>query len=172
MRNIFLKKIHICFTKQKSEPQSPIRPPSPTKQDIAISPNFIDTGNYSESDADLQPDLAAAFASQRFFFSSPGRSNSIIESLKTTPPPPPALLDGTVAIKKYSRDPYKDFTFSMREMIKARNISDVKKDWEFLHELLICYLSLNPKNTHDIIIRVFADIVVRLLSSSLSNPRI
>ncbi|TYJ17602.1 hypothetical protein E1A91_A09G062700v1 [Gossypium mustelinum] len=60
----------------------------------------------------------------------------------------------------------------MREMIKARNISDVKKDWEFLHELLICYLSLNPKNTHDIIIRVFADIVVRLLSSSLSNPRI
>ncbi|MBA0616352.1 hypothetical protein Godav_016407 [Gossypium davidsonii] len=75
-------------------------------------------------------------------------------------------MDGGVAVKKYSPDPYRDFRFSMQEMIEARNLTDVNKDWDFLHELLICYLTLNPKNTHKFIVSAFADIIVCLLSSS------
>ncbi|KAK8557222.1 hypothetical protein V6N13_013498 [Hibiscus sabdariffa] len=131
------------------------------------------TSDYSESDPDYStPDFATVFASQRFFFSSPGMSNSIIESPDTRPEPetkaPPAV-DGGVAVKKYSPDPYKDFRVSMQEMIEARNLTDVNKDWEFLHELLLCYLTLNPENTHKFIVTAFADIVVSLLSSSSSD---
>ncbi|XWS53986.1 hypothetical protein CRYUN_Cryun10bG0048700 [Craigia yunnanensis] len=198
MSNIFWKNFHLCFTKLKSEHESSILPPSPTKQDDTISSTTLLLKNFnslydmslststsksfltpstdtdflssdSDSDAESPPDFATIFASQRFFFSSPGRSNSIIESPDTRPEvefiteTPP--LDGGVAVKKYSPDPYKDFRFSMQEMIDARNLTDVK-DWEFLHELLLCYLTLNPKNTHKFIISAFVDIVVCLLSSS------
>ncbi|XWS39300.1 hypothetical protein CRYUN_Cryun18bG0039500 [Craigia yunnanensis] len=207
MSNILWKNFHLCFTKLKSEHESSILPPSPTKQDDTTSSTTLLIRNFkslydmsssastskslltpsvdtdflssdSDSDAESPPDFATIFASQRFFFSSPGRSNSIIESPDTRPEAefitetPP--LDGGVAVKKYSPDPYKDFRFSMQEMIEARNLTDVKKDWEFLHELLLCYLTLNPKNTHKFIISAFADIVICLLSSSLesdSHPR-
>ncbi|XVF38239.1 hypothetical protein REPUB_Repub20aG0082900 [Reevesia pubescens] len=212
MSNIFWKDFfHLCFTKLKSEHESSILPPSPTKQDDTATSstrlllkNFnsiYDMSNSSastskslltpstdtdflssdyDSDAESPPDFATIFASQRFFFSSPGRSNSIIESPDTRPEAESSVetetpaLDGGVAVKKYSPDPYKDFRFSMQEMIEARNLTDVKKDWEFLHELLLCYLTLNPQNTHKFIISAFADIVISLLSSSPesdSHPR-
>ncbi|OMO80742.1 hypothetical protein CCACVL1_12780 [Corchorus capsularis] len=221
MSGIFWKNLHLCFsTKLKSDNESSILPPSPTKQDDATSSRTTSTlllKNFnslydmsssastsksamtastttdaddlfvsSESDSDAEsppPDFATIYASQRFFFSSPGRSNSIVESSADTRPEAessssteevPAALDGGVAVKKYSPDPYKDFRLSMQEMIEARNLTDVKKDWEFLHELLLCYLTLNPQNTHKFIINAFADIVVCLLSSSPdsdSHPR-
>ncbi|XP_022748962.1 transcription repressor OFP12-like [Durio zibethinus] len=206
MSNIFWKNIHRCFTRLNVEHESSILPPSPIKQDcttssITLPKNFnslydmsssastskslltpsTDTdflSSDSGSDAESPPDFATIFASQRFFFSSPGRSNSIIESPDTRPEAEfiteTLPLDGGVAIKKYSPDPYKDFRFSMQEMIEARNLTDVKKDWAFLNELLLCYLTLNPKNTHKFIINAFADVVVCLLSSSQesdSHPR-
>ncbi|KAH7573783.1 hypothetical protein JRO89_XS03G0207000 [Xanthoceras sorbifolium] len=131
------------------------------------------TSSSSDTDSDTlsPPDFATIFASQRLFFSSPGRSNSIIESpdssrlidshhQETVSP-----LDGGVAVKKYSPDPYRDFRCSMQEMIEARNLKDVISDWDFLHELLFCYLTLNPKHTHKFIITAFADILVSLLPS-------
>ncbi|KAL4282626.1 hypothetical protein GQ457_16G028950 [Hibiscus cannabinus] len=146
--------------------------PASTSNKSLFTPSTA-TATTSESDPDHStPDFATVFASQRFFFSSPGMSNSIIESPDTRPEPetkaPPAV-DGGVAVKKYSPDPYKDFRVSMQEMIEARNLTDVNKDWDFLHELLLCYLTLNPENTHKFIVTAFADIVVCLLSSSSSS---
>ncbi|KAM7278812.1 hypothetical protein ACFE04_005946 [Oxalis oulophora] len=123
-------------------------------------------------DSDLSPpDFATVLASQRLFFSSPGRSNSIIDSpgTKTTeeappPPPPPQPLNGGVAVRKYSPDPYVDFRESMQEMIEARELTDVRSNGEFLHELLFCYLSLNPKHAHKFIISAFADLIITLCS--------
>ncbi|XVE81626.1 hypothetical protein DITRI_Ditri15bG0080100 [Diplodiscus trichospermus] len=206
MSNIFWKNLHLCFPKLKSEHESSILPPSPTKHDDATSSTTLLLKNFNslydisssastskslltpstdtdflssdaDSDADSPPDFSTIFASKRFFFSSPGRSNSIIESLDTRPvaescTDTPAL-DGGVAVKKYSPDPYKDFRISMQEMIEARNLTDVRKEWGFLQELLLCYLTLNPENTHKFIISAFADIVLCLLSSSSesdSNP--
>ncbi|KAG2260307.1 hypothetical protein Bca52824_079601 [Brassica carinata] len=53
---------------------------------------------------------------------------------------------------------------SMQEMLDAvTDAGDVRR-YEFLHELLLSYLSLNAADTHKFIIRAFADILVSLLS--------
>ena len=61
----------------------------------------------------------------------------------------------------------------MQEMVEARELEDervdVKSDWEFLHELLLCYLALNPKNTHKFIVGAFADLIVSLMSQQPIN---
>lgn len=129
----------------------------------------------TESDTVSPPDFTTIFASQRFFFSSPGRSNSIIESSdinkSETHHDQETPLNGGVAVKKYSPDPYQDFRCSMQEMIEARNLTDVMANCDFLHELLLCYLTLNPKHTHKFIISAFADILISLLSSQDSDSR-
>ncbi|PON80057.1 Ovate protein family, C-terminal [Parasponia andersonii] len=134
------------------------------------------------------PDFAAVFASRRFFFSSPGMSNSIIESTpdhnhhnhQAKPPPPiagkgitpAAKRAGGVEVPKYSVDPYVDFRRSMQEMMEARDVNvDGRTDLEYLHELLLCFLALNPKDTHKFIISAFTDIVVTLLSTPDNGRR-
>lgn len=140
----------------------------------SITPSTDDYFSDTDSDAVSPPDFTTIFASQRFFFSSPGRSNSIIESsdiTKSETHDQETPLNGGVAVKKYSPDPYQDFRCSMQEMIEARNLTDVMANWDFLHELLLCYLTLNPKHTHKFIISAFADILISLLSSQDSDSR-
>ncbi|XP_010510366.1 PREDICTED: transcription repressor OFP2-like [Camelina sativa] len=62
------------------------------------------------------------------------------------------------AVMKRSVDPKKDFRESMIEMIEENNIR-ASKD---LEDLLACYLSLNPKEYHDLIIHVFEQIWLQL----------
>ncbi|KAE8676193.1 Transcription repressor OFP11 [Hibiscus syriacus] len=119
-----------------------------------------------EPESDYEPDFATVFSSQRFFFTSPGTSNSIIES---TPPSsvattPESSVDDSVAVPTVSPNPYIDFRRSMQEMVEARDLFDVKANWEYLHELLLCYLALNPKSTHRFIIGAFADLLVSLMA--------
>ncbi|XP_065859237.1 transcription repressor OFP12-like [Euphorbia lathyris] len=140
-----------------------------TSKSLSTPSTYSFSSSDSDSDSNSPPDLAAIIASQRFFFTSPGRSNSIIEPLEAAPESSPSSLDGGIAVKKYSPDPYADFKDSMQEMIEARNIKDVRSNWGYLHELLCCYLNLNPKHTHKIIISAFSDIIVCLLSSSESD---
>jgi len=54
-------------------------------------------------------------------------------------------------------------------MVEARNPMDVTSEWEYLNELLLCYLTLNPKHTHKYIIRAFSDLVICILSASPSS---
>ncbi|KAM7462802.1 hypothetical protein LguiA_030923 [Lonicera macranthoides] len=126
------------------------------------SSSYFSPSSSTTTSSSPPPDFASAFASQRFFISSPGPSNSILHS----PLPPsssPLLSDGgAAAIPTYSADPYTDFRRSMEEMVEARGLTDVKGEWDFLHELLLCYLSLNPKCAHQIIIRAFSDLIVSL----------
>ncbi|CAF2052075.1 unnamed protein product, partial [Brassica napus] len=121
------------------------------------------------------PDLTSVLASRRFFVSSPGRSNLITDSPDLRPrfnyetataTTTTRLLTGGTAVKQYvqSPDPYNDFRRSMQEMLDAvTDAGDVRR-YEFLHELLLSYLSLNAADTHKFIIRAFADILVSLLS--------
>jgi uncharacterized protein (TIGR01568 family) len=105
------------------------------------------------------------------FFSSPGRSNSIFESpdTKQEDPDNTLVITGSVKVPKYSLDPYIDFQCSMQEMVEARNPMDVTSEWEYLNELLLCYLTLNPKHTHKYIVRAFSDLVICILSASPSS---
>ncbi|GMI66512.1 hypothetical protein HRI_000320500 [Hibiscus trionum] len=161
-----------------------------------------------EPESDSEPDFATVFASQRFFFTSPGSSNSIIEStpspsIATTPESsdtavlasssspidntnessyddgcfdrrshehsPLTAVENSVAVPTVSPNPYMDFRRSMQEMVEARDLIDVKANREYLHELLLCYLALNPKSTHKFIIGAFADLLVSLMAAEGAN---
>ncbi|OAY49726.1 transcription repressor OFP12 [Manihot esculenta] len=210
------RNLHLCFTKSKRplDPQSssPLLDSHDHSNPLVIK-NFNSLFDYtfdsaskspapSSSSSSTEPDFATIFASQRFFFSSPGRSNSIVESTPSIATPTdssgsllglkcnnaaPLSETGTmnndqsdesslealnsdavkdsVAVPTYSPDPYLDFRRSMQEMVEARDLVDVKANWDYLHELLLCYLALNPKSTHKFIIRAFADLLVSLLAS-------
>ena len=144
-----------------------------TSKSLSHSSSSLNTTTTtSEEEEEEEPDYAAAFASHRFFFSSPGLSNSIIQSTTSPSIQQPdnnntKLFNNSVAVPTYSPDPYADFRRSMQEMVEAREeeLVDVKSNWEFLHELLLCYLALNPKNTHKFIVGAFADLIVSLMSS-------
>ncbi|XP_052190880.1 transcription repressor OFP12 [Diospyros lotus] len=192
MSSIFWRNFYFCFSKFKC-PSAALPPPQedhglqpdatttrlvknfnslyyPTpdsnSKSLASSSDFFSSSEDSD-DADSSPDFATIFASHRFFFSSPGLSNSIIDS--TDSPREPAgraLVPGGIAVQTYSPDPYQDFRRSMQEMIESRRIIDVAADWDYLHELLNCYLTLNPKHTHKFIIHAFSDLLVTLMSSA------
>jgi len=156
----------------------------------SLSTTFTTSTSFElEVEPEPEPaDFAAAFASQRFFFSSPGSSNSLIEYTNTDciqhssvplldkpnstkrekkqeKEKEEVLFNGSVAVPTYSPDPYMDFRRSMQEMVEARpELMDVKSNWNILHELLLCYLALNPKNTHKFILGAFADLLVTLMS--------
>ncbi|KAL0723921.1 hypothetical protein Bca4012_038520 [Brassica carinata] len=173
-----------------SKPLIEVIPPSSTTTTTTFTASTSTTGNSSSSaslyetdnygfapDDSPPPDLTAVLASRRFFFSSPGRSNSITDSpdlrprfdYKTSTATTGAttrLLTGGAAVKKYvqSPDPYNDFRRSMQEMLDAVTDAGDARRYEFLHELLVSYLSLNAEDTHKFIIRAFADVLVSLLS--------
>lgn len=192
MPTILRKNLHLCFSRSIKRPPFLMSPPPdhhhhtcqfPTSS-AALIKNFNsvyddhDHDHSDDTDSDsVTPDLATVYASQRFFFSSPGRSNSIIDSSYAssssyssfqspdTPPESESPITGGIAIPTYSPDPYIDFRRSMQEMVEARDLIDVRANWDYLHQLLLCYLSLNPKTTHKYIIGAFADLLVTLMSS-------
>ncbi|KAG2308616.1 hypothetical protein Bca52824_028364 [Brassica carinata] len=84
--------------------------------------------------------------SPRIQLSGRRRSTSRSESRK--------VVVESYAVMKRSVDPEKDFRESMVEMIEENNIR-ASKD---LEDLLACYLSLNAKEYHDLIIQVFEQI--------------
>ncbi|KAK4773203.1 hypothetical protein SAY87_028222 [Trapa incisa] len=132
-----------------------------------------DNGSDFSAAAASMPDLASIYSNQRFFFSSPGRSNSILDSSESPPPPSTAIVAGTggFTVQKYSSDPCGDFQRSMQEMIEARDIKDLNDDsWEYLHELLLCYMAVNPKQTRKFILEAFTDIVLLLMSRPPPQP--
>ncbi|KAK4355594.1 hypothetical protein RND71_024565 [Anisodus tanguticus] len=142
-------------------------------EDYNIFSSFEDSDS-DYTDSDNIPDFSNVFASRRFFFSSPGNSNSIVDFPATTHSPEKreeVVTDG-VAVQTYSSDPYSDFRRSMQEMVEAHVLTDVKASWKFLHELLLCYLNLNPKHTHKYIVSAFSDLVVSLMPFDDSGKNI
>ncbi|KAK4357163.1 hypothetical protein RND71_022773 [Anisodus tanguticus] len=124
----------------------------------------LEDSDSDYTDSNNIPDFSNVFASQRFFFSSPGNSNSIVDFPSThSPENCEEVVTGGVAVHTYSPDPYSDFRRSMQEMVEAHELKDVKTSWEFFHELLLCYLNLNPKHTHKYIVSAFSDLVVSLM---------
>ncbi|CAK8573709.1 unnamed protein product [Lathyrus sativus] len=188
MPSLFSKQLHLCFFKLKyptilSQPHSQqTTTPSPSPPyTFHFNTTFThhhhqEEDYFSDDTTELPPpDFASVFASQRFFFSSPGSSNSITESESppdnTTPYKSLIPMEGSVKrVPKYSVNPYVDFLRSMHEMVQSQqHVFDVTNDWDYLHELLLCYLALNPKHTHKYIVQAFTHLLVDLLSSSSSS---
>lgn len=180
MPNLFSKHLHLCFFKptnilSQPDPHHPPPPPSTFHFNTTFTHDDDNRSLFSDSPDPAPPDFASVFASQRFFFSSPGSSNSIIESTDTRPVPcnnsliPIKGAVNVMRVPKYSVNPYVDFLRSMQEMIQSHQALDVTNDWDYLQQLLFCYLALNPTHTHKYILRAFTHLVVDLLSSSSSS---
>ncbi|XVE94733.1 hypothetical protein REPUB_Repub02eG0034500 [Reevesia pubescens] len=71
---------------------------------------------------------------------------------------PPCMAEGkvreSVAVVKKSEDPYEDFKRSMLEMILEKQMFEAKD----LEQLLQCFLSLNSRQYHGIIVEAFTEI--------------
>ncbi|KAK4482279.1 hypothetical protein RD792_009431 [Penstemon davidsonii] len=172
------RNLNLCFIKIKYPVFTTDPPPLPQNNHSRLLFNNFNSlydvnAATSDSDSDTPPDFATAFASNRFFFSSPGRSNSIVDSSSLASTSSSMLsnendtiADGSIAVPTYSPDPFIDFRRSMQEMVEARELHDVRENWDCLHELLMCYLSLNPKSTHKFIVGAFADLLVSLTTST------
>ncbi|RLM87339.1 hypothetical protein C2845_PM04G14810 [Panicum miliaceum] len=76
-----------------------------------------------------------------------------------------AVVGGAgVAVVTFSAAPYEDFRRSMREMVDdaAGGAATPAVDWDFMEELLFCYLRLNDRAVHGDILRAFTDTVAAL----------
>lgn len=114
--------------------------------------------------------LSSAIASRRFFLSSPGRSNSIVDS-SAHGAAAAALGAGVgaagVAVPTYSPDPHADFLRSMEEMAAALRLDARRRgDRARLHELLLCYLALNDRRAHKYVVSAFTDLLLRLTAAA------
>ncbi|XP_010449975.1 PREDICTED: transcription repressor OFP11-like [Camelina sativa] len=176
MSNFLRKKLHLCFSSSgvlsPSIPSSPIivsNPNAPSHHHHQTPSMFINNFNSLYDHLSVSSPLHRRHSSDNpaGLFSSTRRDDE--EENDDTSAAVSKLLTGGTAIMKHidSPDPYRDFGRSMREMVEARDLTrDVAADREYLHELLFCYLSLNPKHTHKFIVSAFADTLLWLLSPS------
>ncbi|AEE83510.1 Transcription repressor OFP11 [Arabidopsis thaliana] len=176
MSNFLRKKLHLCFS--SSGGLSPSIPSSPiivSNHNAQSHPHhtpsiFINNFNSLYDQLSVSSPLHRRHSSENpaGVFSTNRREEEEEDETTTSVS---KLLSGGTAIMKHieSPDPYRDFGRSMREMVEARDLTrDVVADREYLHELLFCYLYLNPKHTHRFIVSAFADTLLWLLSPSPS----
>ncbi|CAA0822360.1 Transcription repressor OFP14 [Striga hermonthica] len=78
--------------------------------------------------------------------------------------------DDFIAILKYSPSPYREFRRSMAEMVEVRLGGGEKVDWDFLEELLFCYLDLNNEKIHRNVLRAFVDLLIVLHENDWRSP--
>ncbi|KAL5574984.1 hypothetical protein UlMin_017632 [Ulmus minor] len=76
------------------------------------------------------------------------------QNSKISSPIPRKKIDECIAVVKDSKDPYRDFKHSMKQMIVEKEI--YSKDE--LQELLHCFLDLNSPSHRDIIVKAFTEI--------------
>jgi len=111
--------------------------------------------------------LSSAIASNRFFLSSPGRSNSIVDSSAHAAALGVGVGAAGVAVPTYSPDPHADFLRSMEEMAAALRLDARRRgDRARLHELLLCYLALNDRRAHKYVVSAFTDLLLRLTAAA------
>ncbi|KAE8656964.1 Heat shock protein 91 isoform 2 [Hibiscus syriacus] len=75
-----------------------------------------------------------------------------------------------IAVLTYSPSPYDDFRRSMQEIVEARLKHHSEIDWDFMEELVFCYLNLNDNKSHKFILSAFVDLVVDLRQKDMKIP--
>ncbi|PSS17911.1 Transcription repressor like [Actinidia chinensis var. chinensis] len=78
--------------------------------------------------------------------------------------------DDFITVLTYSPSPHDDFRHSMMEMIEMRMHHQGKVDWEFMEEILFCFLDLNDKKSYKYILSAFVDLIVALRENSGKGP--
>ncbi|XVE88919.1 hypothetical protein DITRI_Ditri19aG0108600 [Diplodiscus trichospermus] len=82
----------------------------------------------------------------------------------------PSINNECIAVLTYSPNPYNDFRHSMQEMVEARLKHHSVINWDFMEELLFCYLNLNDKKSYKFILSAFVDLIVVLRQNDMKIP--
>jgi uncharacterized protein (TIGR01568 family) len=108
-------------------------------------------------------------SSERFFF-SPHKTKDIMEEHKSerkslrklglSNKTKLSFSCESMMLAMESYNPYQDFRKSMEEMVEVHQL----REWAQLQELLHCYLSLNDKKTHKVIVIAFVDLLMHMIS--------
>lgn len=154
------KALYLSLPKLKeSAPHPPLLPAARNFNNL----NDVNTTSYEYGTASewsprlTEPPPEPIRASERFFV-KPGSSSSLIEEARLSTGSLPPQCEGQ-AVAILSRDPDADFRRSMLEMVDARHVDPEEPlDWEFMEELLYCFLQLNDRGVHKHIVRAFTDI--------------
>lgn len=131
-----------------------------------INYNYPSTSSSSTSSAQSESNPVA---SRRFFF-SPHKTKDIMEESKSerktlkklclNPANKLPFSDESVMMAMESYNPYRDFRESMEEMVRAHRL----REWAQLQQLLHCYLRLNERKTHKVIVLAFIDLLMHMIS--------
>ncbi|KAH7657361.1 Ovate protein family C-terminal protein [Dioscorea alata] len=106
--------------------------------------NTIHDNNCNDHDLfSKTPKFEDIIPSDRFF-TSPATTGSLMEEARLSVTS--EMSCGGVAVVVYTCDPSCEFRQSMQEMVSSRDIDQVH--WEFMQELLLCYLQLNDQSVH------------------------
>jgi uncharacterized protein (TIGR01568 family) len=140
--------------------------------DDAVSYSAATASEEWSSEAVIRS-LGRRTCTDRLFFDSPASDSTLAASRE--PPQAaaivpdsdeePPLVERSVAVAMDSDDPYDDFRASMEEMVAAHGL----RDWAALQDMLLCYLRINAKRNHALILGAFVDLLVGLASSSSSS---
>lgn len=89
------------------------------------------------------------------FFVSPARTASLVDAAGAG-----VELRGAVQVETYTSEPREEFLASMAEMATARCADGMPEAeyWEFMEELVSCYLERNDRGVHRHIFAAFADL--------------
>ncbi|XP_021736601.1 LOW QUALITY PROTEIN: transcription repressor OFP14-like [Chenopodium quinoa] len=83
----------------------------------------------------------------------------------------PGGIEDCIALLTVSPSPYEDFRKSMQQVLDAKVNNQERVDWDFMEELLFCYLRLNEKKQYRYILSAFVDLIVVLRqNSSIRGP--
>ncbi|XP_022777167.1 transcription repressor OFP14-like [Durio zibethinus] len=82
----------------------------------------------------------------------------------------PSIHNECIAVIKCSPSPYDDFKRSMQDMVEARLKHHLTVDWDFMEELLFCYLNLNDKKSYKYVLSAFVDLIVDLRQNDRKIP--
>ena len=111
------------------------------------------------------------------FFVTIEKSNSLVDEPRTCAWPYDSAVGGlrprgrdhrvkirkeSVAVPKYSMDPHDEFRRSMEEMVRSRLEQNLTVDWDYLVELVMCYVEMNEKEARKYILKAFVDLIVPL----------
>ncbi|KAK8641808.1 hypothetical protein V6N13_011181 [Hibiscus sabdariffa] len=102
--------------------------------------------------------------------SDDSNSNGGVEGDGVTVESPSNISNECIAVLTYSPNPYNDFRRSMQGMVEARLKHHSKIDWDFMEELVFCYLNLNDKKSHKFILSAFVDLVTDLRQNDMKIP--
>lgn len=80
------------------------------------------------------------------------------------------IPNNCVVVLANSPNPYDDFRKSMQENVEARIMKNQSVDWDFLEELLFCYINMNEKKSCKFILSAFCDLISVMRQSSDTEP--